>query len=337
MSSARLSLPSTAVPGLATALLPGSCKSAEITIDEGGFGPVSSTIGRASALLPWYLLGDPAQAIRRPRKEQVKKVVKRLAEEGHEPEDVLVRLNRTGLLTDLGRVWRNERLGPISKLFGSLMTTKGTLTSALTRGDHYNPFSRTAQIFAEPTTGHELGHAVDLDPMNPTLAALARMSPAERMRQELAATTVALDAARDDDRADLKRVLTGAAGSYAAGLGNLNVLAPGSTQAAMFGGALAGAAGARPPRVQPARSARNIPMLASLLGTVAGAGLGHEIAKRPVWNMLQQRNPRLTENHRMLLSVLGGGLGALAGSTAGLAVGGGIDRLRARRRARRDE
>lgn len=134
--------------------------------------PVSSTIGRLGNLLgtlPMLHPEIPFKKFTPERQEELKKVVElyrellKEKEDTTNPDDLAVYLGGGRPYDQLKKMWKRKEISIPSKLWGTTTLPIGAILTALTRGDHYNPFSRTATVY-NPEAGilaHELGHDID--------------------------------------------------------------------------------------------------------------------------------------------------------------------------------
>jgi hypothetical protein len=185
--------------------------------------PISGTIGRLPSSLTHLLLaGKPHYAFKNARRQQIEHQLRLMDEAGYDLTGLAVRLNRTGMLEDLKRIWKSKRIGRLSKVLATASLPPRTALAALQRSDYYDPFGHTVNIFS-PLPGiaaHELGHAVDYEKSkHPALAAFSRISPIEAIRQEARATRAALSSMPTEERATARKVLLPALGSYVATAG----------------------------------------------------------------------------------------------------------------------
>ena len=113
-------------------------------------------------------------------------------------ENVTVRIGHNKVLKDTARLFKDEKLKDISLIgrifLGIPATLFGGLHSKLTRGDYYNPFTKTAVIYSDvPAIAlHELGHAKDYQNKGvPTLYSLFRLTGIGALYQEAKASIIA--------------------------------------------------------------------------------------------------------------------------------------------------
>lgn len=154
-----------------------------------------------------------------------------------ELEHTAVRLGGARTFDDIKRVWQSPHNSVLSKLYGTGVTPFWNAGAAVSRSDHYNPFSDVATVYSglPSTTSHELGHAVDYNRKGWFRAPYFGLRTAEMQNllgfpgpmthyQEIRANQLASQSAKDEDtRANMWRRLAPAYGTYAGatGLGGL--------------------------------------------------------------------------------------------------------------------
>jgi hypothetical protein len=149
--------------------LPTSWKIAKLTVDNGDFasGVVSSTAGRLSTLLSLQpLITKDFTSLQNPDIKDVQQLAKKLDKfKDQSIDDVKIYVNGTRPFDMMKRVWKNPRNGILGKLIGTISVPKSYISTALTRGDSYNPYSNTVHLFSKnpSTLLHELGHAEDFN------------------------------------------------------------------------------------------------------------------------------------------------------------------------------
>ncbi|MBA7596031.1 hypothetical protein ES703_03000 [subsurface metagenome] len=136
-------------------------------------------------------------------------------------ENTTVRMGHTSIIKDTLRLFYDKKLKGVSYLgriiFGLPTTVIGGLYSKLTRSNHYNPFTRTAHIYADvlAVALHELGHAKDFQNRKyPTLYALARAIPFFPLYQEFKASKIADKALPESEKGQTGRYLFPAFATY---------------------------------------------------------------------------------------------------------------------------
>lgn len=129
---------------------------------------VAGSIGRLN-FAPYALLLGQENAINHLRsadevkhREAIDRMRKRFPKE---LADVGLRFEGSNITDDYRRLWNNNRITPVGKLLGGLTLPATTLSTVMSRGSHYNPFTNTATVYGDvdPITSHELGHAVDFN------------------------------------------------------------------------------------------------------------------------------------------------------------------------------
>ena len=127
--------------------------------------------------------------------------------EEHQLYEVQVRLNEYAPLEELGRLFTNGNVNIFLRLFFGLpLWLAYTLNvGRIFGGDHYNPYSNTANIYSghEAIALHELGHALDFQRRRfPGLYSLLRYIPGVALYQEYLASLYAIEfLQRHDDKA----------------------------------------------------------------------------------------------------------------------------------------
>lgn len=200
----------------------------------------ANTVGRPAGAVTQLLMNPthPASAVFGwPTRDLVDDDVRMMDEQyPEELKDTEVRLGGTNTLNDIGRIWTNKRTTVPGKLVGTAATPIGNLFMTLGRGDFYNPYADTVNLFGTKPgmVAHELGHAADFNSGKSRIlrdlytlgrgpdAALARIATGGSapgplsLWQELAANRKALHAAgaNDDDGTRSARVWSAAAPSY---------------------------------------------------------------------------------------------------------------------------
>ena len=118
--------------------------------------------------------------------------------EEHELYDVQVRLNEYAPLGELGRLFTNGRVNFFLRMFFGLPLWLAYTINVgrVFGGDHYNPYSNTANIYSghEAIALHELGHALDFKRCPfPGLYSLIRYIPGVALYQEYMASLYAIE------------------------------------------------------------------------------------------------------------------------------------------------
>lgn len=144
-----------------------------LTFTFGKGDVIAKTIGHIGALPTDALLLMPDSMFKSPTVELLAELAERWKDVPFKG-DILVRVGHTSLLGDLQRVLASQKdvknglpLGiRILALPGTVLSTVNT---KFTRADHYNPFTKTVNIYnADRAIGmHEIGHAKDLDSYSP--------------------------------------------------------------------------------------------------------------------------------------------------------------------------
>lgn len=190
--------------------------------------PVSSTIGRLSAPATALTVGSMAPFHHTISGEEpfAKSLVEAAGQDPDIDKDMPLKINYGGVhpISSLGRVWKNPHTGILTKLMGTAGLPFGALASALTRGDHYSPYSHDITLYnSDPAImAHELGHAKDFAATDyPGLYSMLRAVPFGALYQEGIASTNAVELLRKaklkSEVARANRVLGGGFGSYVGG------------------------------------------------------------------------------------------------------------------------
>lgn len=136
--------------------------------------------------------------------------------------DVKVRVNRTAPIDQYRRLFGNDDLFWLFKVFpGFFVTTISLISERITAGDYYNPYTNTIHLFSDiPAVAlHEGGHAKDTAGQDDGgLNSVLRIVPGMDIIQEDTATTTAINyfMQTKDYRNEIEayRILYPAYGSY---------------------------------------------------------------------------------------------------------------------------
>lgn len=136
--------------------------------------------------------------------------------------DITVRINHNEAIYDWWRMITDKKLRKRNPwlyrwTFGTLTAVKDELLAELSRGDYYNPLTKTAVVYSnvESVAAHELGHHVDFSRFSTDwLYSLSRILPPIMVSQEWKASVNATDMMISGDEWQFNRYLMPAFFTY---------------------------------------------------------------------------------------------------------------------------
>jgi hypothetical protein len=137
-------------------------------------------------------------------------------------KDITVRLNHTGAIEDLGRLFNDEKVvernpGLARALMGVPTSLLYEMWAELRRGDYYNPLTQTAVLYSnvEGIDAHELGHFKDFHRFSTDWAySFVHVIPGGTLYMEARASLYAKDMLESDQNNQLYRYLVPAFATY---------------------------------------------------------------------------------------------------------------------------
>lgn len=144
--------------------------------------PVSGIVGRAMS--PIYSLLSANEDFMKPGpiQKDIQGLDKYYNTHKQDAKDINLAIypNAAHPIDNLTRIWQRKGLSIPGKMIGSVLSPVTDLATALTRGDHYNPYAHsiTSYVNTPAVKLHEIGHAEDFQKSKlKTLYALSRGIP----------------------------------------------------------------------------------------------------------------------------------------------------------------